>query len=129
MDRRLPGSADDYADDAHLLAAVLREPDELATWPATGLAARGFTPGQQAVAVTWRVDTEVRNGGFGLGLGEEAEAAAHEAVAGLERLAAEAHRALLLRAVAVLGRGLPDAPAPFVARSEADREGPPSEAR
>ncbi|HUL60787.1 MAG TPA: DUF4375 domain-containing protein [Anaeromyxobacteraceae bacterium] len=131
-DRRLPGSAADYPDDANLLAAVLREPDDLVTWPATGLAAEGFTPGQQAIAATWRVDTEVRNGGFGLyfaALGPEAAEAARDALDGLERLAAHAHRELLTRALALLERGLPEAPPPFVAPSEADVQGPPSEAR
>ncbi len=131
-DRRLPESADSYPDDRGLVAAVLREPDDVLLWPAGGLTELGLTEGHAAVVATWRVDTEVRNGGFGryfAALGADVGAHAAEALRGLERLEAAEHRLLLAAALDRLERGVPGYPERPVPESVADEDGPHSEAR
>lgn len=113
-DRRIPGSVESYLDDRDLVAAVLEEPADLVIWPATGLAELGLTSGQRAVVSTWRLDCEVRNGGFGqyfTGLGTAASLVAREALAGLSRLGADEQQRLLTEALALFERGTPEDPA------------------
>jgi hypothetical protein len=122
-DRRIPDSAESYPDDRNLLAAVLEEPADLVIWPATGLAEVGLTAGQRAVVATWRLDCEVRNGGFGqyfAALGAAASAAAGEALAGLGRLGADGQQRLLVEALALFEQGWPEDP-------DAAQWGPPAE--
>ncbi len=113
LERRIPGTASSYPDDASLVRAVLEEPEDLSVWPAVGLAEAGLTPGQQAVVSTWRLDSEVRNGGFGFyfaALGEDAAPAAAQALDGLERLGAAEHRALLAAALERFRAAMPAEP-------------------
>jgi hypothetical protein len=129
-DRRIPDSAESYPDDRSLLQVVLEEPEGLFIWPASGLAEAGLTGGQQAVVATWRLDAEVRNGGFGgyfAALGGEARRASGEALAGLARLGAEEHRRLLATALDLFDRGLPEGPDARLRRLEALLEAPRSE--
>jgi hypothetical protein len=112
-DRRIPDSAASYPEDRNLLAAVLEEPADVVVWPAVGLAELGFTDGQRALVATWRLDCEVRNGGFGqyfAVLGSEARAAAGEALAGLARLGASEHGRLLGEALALFEQGVAEDP-------------------
>lgn len=130
-DRRLPDALASYPDDRDLLRALLAAPAELGGWPAGGLDALGFTRGQRALAVTWALDAEVRNAGFGRwfeALGPEVGAASAEALAGLEALGAAEHRALLAAALERLReRGLPRPPDGAAWRSSPDPARPATE--
>ncbi len=125
-DRRIPDSVGHYADDDALLRAVFEQPEDVAVWPAGGLDALGLTAGQQALVQTWRLDVEVRNGGFGeyfAALGAEALGTSAVALEALARLGATEHRRLLGEALARLDGGVPEHP--DAARRRASG-GPPS---
>ncbi len=123
-DRRIHDSAESYSSDQELLHALLEDPADFEVWPVPQLEDGGFTAGQRALVFSWRLDAEVRNGGFGQyfhGLGPPARAAASEALDALVRFGAHDHQRLLAEALARFDRGMPPDPAAGRGAAEADR--------